>query len=432
MPRQATHRRPGIDDDAALLRLAERWFVRQGIPYFIEDYRSRTHVLPRMLPVMLLVTLTVAVDAIFAGFDDNPVVWALTLSAAALLVGGLWWGLALSRQPWRVLPSHVGWTATASVFFGFPLLGYGVGALMAGGTRTLVLERADLKSIYAVFGPDTAMVIGRGLDIAAILILAGLLLVISYVVTSYGLVPLTRRMLIQAFRDLALSMPLQTRATPVVLIATIFMFFTGELWQAAHQMTARHVGMIVGLFSMVSVLMVSAGVREEMSRIQRTLSADRIIAACEGTPLEARSADLASDAEFTALRRRQNLNMLLVLGAQQLIQAAVVALGVFLFFVVLGLAALNKDVVHGWIGEELLAAPPTDLATLANYVWITTMIKVATVLATFSGLYFVVTTVSDSGYRQKFFAQAERKLERWLAVRAAYQVLKIRPKARGG
>jgi hypothetical protein len=51
------------------------------------------------------------------------------------------------------------------------------------------------------------------------------------------------------------------------------------------------------------------------------------------------------------------------------------------------------------------------------------MIKFAAALAAFSAFSFVITTVSDTTYRKMFFAPAVQELERWLAVRSAYQVL---------
>ena len=48
------------------------------------------------------------------------------------------------------------------------------------------------------------------------------------------------------------------------------------------------------------------------------------------------------------------------------------------------------------------------------------LFQVSVFLAAFSGLYLTVSTVTDETYREQFFAQVERQLERAVGVRAVY------------
>jgi hypothetical protein len=416
-PQPGTSDHPAAATDKETLRRTERWFVRQGIPHFIEDYRSRTHILPRMLPFMIAsVVALINPLSYLVDFYRYAVLGTVVSAAQLLLVYGLCvWLYTRAPSPWRILPSRVSWTAAVLTIVVLPiawvLVSYSLGTLPRIPEIPPEVPMEVLAFVYSI----------------SLLAAGPLVLWLAYLITSYGLVPLSRRMLVQALRELSGSLPLHARAMPILLLANVFLFFTNELWQVANVLPGWKVGVLIGVFALLSVLVISTGVREEMSRIQRTLSADHVSAGCAGTPLERRASHLAAHAGFAPLRRRQELNMLMVLGARQLIQATVVALGIFLFFVVLGLIALDHDVVAGWIGEAAPAPPPGGsvevLLGLTMPGWILTMIKFAGALAAFSAFSFVITTVSDTNYRTMFFAPAVRELERWLAVRAAYQVL---------
>ena len=53
--------------------------------------------------------------------------------------------------------------------------------------------------------------------------------------------------------------------------------------------------------------------------------------------------------------------------------------------------------------------------------------KVSVFLGSFSGLYFTVYAVTDATYRQQFFTEILRELERAVGVRAVYRDLQDRP-----
>ena len=49
------------------------------------------------------------------------------------------------------------------------------------------------------------------------------------------------------------------------------------------------------------------------------------------------------------------------------------------------------------------------------------LIRVATFLAAFAGLYFTVYAVTDENYRKQFFTATTRELERAVSVRLVYR-----------
>ena len=57
----------------------------------------------------------------------------------------------------------------------------------------------------------------------------------------------------------------------------------------------------------------------------------------------------------------------------------------------------------------------------------TQLAKVSIFLGSFSGLYFTVYAVTDATYREQFFTEILRELERAVGVRAVYRHLRDLP-----
>jgi hypothetical protein len=106
----------------------------------------------------------------------------------------------------------------------------------------------------------------------------------------------------------------------------------------------------------------------------------------------------------------QQANLLVLLATRQLVQAAVVGLGLFAFFVVLGILVVEPETAEQWIG-----APPVMYAGLPA-----ALVRNALLLAGFGSMYFAVTSMSDTDNRHQFFAPILDEVERILAVHAVY------------
>ena len=299
----------------------------------------------------------------------------------------------------------------------------GVPNLVAGyGFRRHVLPRMASflgpAALLAAAAAGVFVVVARpgptGVLLTGLVALAGFLalVAVSALATAYGIVPLAVQAMRHAIADMRGSVRLQGRALPTLLFVTFFLFFTGELWQLMNHLAWIRLVLVLALFAAVTVLATSTRLRSEIDRVEQDLSAARLASACAGTPLAALD-PLPTPAPPPPLTRRQETNVLLVLATRQLIQAAVVGLGLFAFFVILGLIIVDPTTATTWIGEEPLRSAWVPFMPVALF-------RAAVLLAGFGSMYFAITTMTQEGYRREFFEPVIADVERTLAVRAVY------------
>jgi hypothetical protein len=393
-----------------LVRRTERWFIRQGVPHLIANYGFRSHMLPRMLP-FLAATIVVSVLLALLGANTRPgfgVVVVAGLVVVALL--GLPWILArLGRQLPRL--SRRGAVAVLVAYALTPLL---IPLLLFGA-----YGRTDRTLGIGPPGAPTGQLIAVTALVLAVAFIATFAL--AWFVTAYGVVSLAARAIPHALSDMRGSRQLQGRALPTLLFVTFFLFFTGELWQLMNRLSWGRLVLVLALFAAVTVLATSARLRGEIERVEHDLSDQRLAAACAGTPLAALKS-MPHPPPPPPLTARQETNLLLVLATRQLIQAAVVGLGLFLFFVVLGLIIVERETAEVWIGAEPQRSALFPLVPAA-------LPRAAALLAGFGSMYFAITAMTQEGYRHEFFEPVISDVERTLAVRAVYLDLRSAPKA---
>jgi hypothetical protein len=188
--------------------------------------------------------------------------------------------------------------------------------------------------------------------------------------------------------------------------------------------------LVLALFAAVTVLATAARLRGEVDRVEHDLSPQRLAVACAGTPLAAlmrQAGELRHTGESgepmpepvatpAPLTGAQETNLLLVLAARQLVQAAVVGLGLFLFFVVLGAIVVDDTVATTWIGDD-----PRSAAWLPGLP--AALPRAAALLAGFGSMYFAITAMTQTEQRREFFDPVIGDVERMLAVRAVYLTL---------
>ena len=358
----------------------------------IEGYGFGGHVLPRMLPALAVVTLASLVWLVplrSAGADR----WVLLGVVVVVTVAG--WA-ALSVFVRRL--SHLPRPAVVAVLVGY--------AAMPVAVPLLQLAVDDAVTPPGVTGTGSLEFV----------IFFAAVFVVTLVATTYGFGTLLRQAVRHAIYDLRNSERLLGRALPTILFLTLFLFFTGELWQSMNRLAWWRLALVVALFGMVTVLAAAARLRDEVGRVEQDLSVPVLSAACQGTPLAAVPIDvLASGGPLpaTRLNGRQGRNLLLMLAIRQLVQALVVAVALFVFFVVLGLIVVTPETAEQWIGGPPAYSalfPEVPVAMLSN----------AILFAAFGSMYFAVISMSDADHRQQFFAPIIDEVERTLAVRAVY------------
>jgi hypothetical protein len=177
------------------------------------------------------------------------------------------------------------------------------------------------------------------------------------------------------------------------------------------------------LFATVATAFLLVRLPEELDRTDGALTAERVAAACEGTPFAdlapTRGDDLARTmsggaAKVTGFERA---NLVLVLLVSQALQVLLLSVAVFGFFLVFGAVAIRPGVMESWTGD-----PPTWVLGDLHLVSLE-LARVSVFLAAFSGLYFTVYAVSDENYRSQFFSSLMVEVEQAIGVRALYRAM---------
>ncbi|MFS8100550.1 hypothetical protein LFM09_25815 [Lentzea alba] len=385
-------------DSTTLVRRTEQWFVRQGAPTMIEGYGFRSHVLPRMLPALTFVAVGSLAWLVLLS-PKGPSKWVLLGVIVAVMVSA-WILLSLFV---RRLPSF---SRRTTILL---LVGYAAMPVIVPVLQMIINDRLTAPGAPE-FDPEYKWL----LAVVWFVLFFGVAFVATMLATTYGLGALLKAAIRHVIADLRNSVHLLGRALPPMLFVTLFLFFTGELWQAMDKLKWPRVSLIVLLFAAITVLAAAARLRDEIGRVEQDLRPEILTGACKGTPLE--SVEITEPLQPKRLNGRQQRNLLVVLAIRQLVQAAVVGFGLFSFFVVLGLIVVTPEIAAQWIGEPAQKSiiPGVPSAMLRN----------ATLFAAFGSMYFSVISMSDGEHRRQFFAPVLEKVERTLEVRAVY--LKVR------
>lgn len=214
---------------------------------------------------------------------------------------------------------------------------------------------------------------------------------------------------------------LMSRALPLLML-TVVVFFTGELWQLSARITRERLWQTIGFLAVTAVAFMVVTVRDELANLResRAESAGAAVLLAD-TPL----ADLLDDeVPRPALRWPERINVLLVMVVSQAIQVIFFTTGVFAFFLLLGIVAVPHDVMVLWSNE---AACPSGAAPPCAGTWFgiriglpQTLIHMALLVAVLSGLYFTVNSSVDPQYRSRFFEPLIADVAVSLAGRDAY------------
>ena len=388
--------------EPAALRATERWFMRRGLPMLVEEYSAGTDVWTRALPalvagfVLLLASVQDQLQVSLLAGDPGPVVLSATLSGGVELL--------------RLLAVVV---VLLAAFAGLNLL---------RGRRPFARpHRVGTPLLVAFVAVPVAyeLVASRSVAAAAgILVLALVLLALIYVFSRYALFALLWWVVRWTFTQLGDVYRLSTRALPLLLLFITFLFVNTEVWQVAGTMDVQVLWGSLGVFALLGVLFLAGRVAGEVDGIEVATDRAGVLDALVGGPLEGLADGLPDLDEPVPLSRQQRANIGLVLVTAQLIQAALIGLIVWAFFIVFGSLAINVQVQTTW------------LAGLGDVDWVVQLgdrngitrplLRVATFLGGFAAFYAMVYAASDQVYRAHFVDRIGRYLSRTLAVRRAY------------
>lgn len=375
-----------VDD----LRATERWFYRRGLPFLVEDYRSSTDVWTRATGFLTVIFVIMVVVAALSFDDVRGAVFAVIVLTAGLVA----YAVANRRRGRRMFarPARVTWPVLA--------------AFVVVPTVITLAASAEWEA---------------PLDAA---LFAGTVLIVTWVVTRYAIIPLIGWAVRYTARGLTALYRMATRALPLMLVLITFLFISTELWQVAGSLPTARLWLLVALFVVLGVAFVIGRVPEEVRRIEASTSAAQVVAACEGTPLAGRIGDLPDLDRPIELSIRQRANIGMVMTVAQLVQVALFAIVVWAFFVVFGAIAISVELQQEWLGDQanvaLLWAWGDGFGVTRQ------LLRVSMFLGAFSGFYVTIYTAMDGTYREHFYDSIRNSIERSLSVRRAYVLLRRR------
>lgn len=216
---------------------------------------------------------------------------------------------------------------------------------------------------------------------------------------------------------------LMSRALPLLML-TVVVYFTGELWQLSARMTRERLWQTVGFLALVALLFMVTTIRDEVRALRedRSEQSDPSALLVE-TPFAEIPHDPARPPERTALSVGEQINVVAVMVVSQAIQVVFFTAGIFAFFLALGIIAVPDDVTVLWSSQEScpIGEPPCAGTWFGVHVPVPqTLVHTSLFVAVLSGLYFTVSTSVDPLYRQRFFEPLVADVAVSLAGRDAY------------
>ena len=371
----------------------ERWFLRRGIPHFIEGYAAGTDILTRVAP---LLTLVFVVEVILLTFGDRYVRWvqAFAVLGALALTAGV--GALVNRlRGLRALqlPHDVG-PVELALFVILPAI------------------------VALVFGSDPL------LEASGVIVGNVLFLGLAYLTTSYGLVPMTRWAIGQIRSQLRSAFTLTIKTLPLLLLFVSFFFLSTEAWQLADDFAVSLYMIALGSLVVLGSLFIAFAIRTDVTALSQFASWAEVSAACVDTPLAGFDpARFEGAPTAPPLGRRARINVALVMFVSQGIQVFFVAILTFVGLVGFGLITVREATLNSWLGDDAITAADryVTMNLFGNPMLLSRqLLFVAGFVSAFAGLQFAVQVVSDAKYRADFAEQMAVEVRQSLAVRTAY------------
>ncbi|MEV6874549.1 hypothetical protein [Amycolatopsis sp. NPDC051128] len=376
------------------IEAVEQWFRRRGLPAVVRGRPTR--LLVRTAPAVVFIAVWEVMTALLNVVDGET-----DADFDRLIENDLF---------------SLGYSGLVLGLVGFPVLG---SWLTARWVRRKLVDRggtvpaAVLAAVFVLGVPALDRAVAGGSVplgvVTHLAILAGL-----FAAAFAGAGSIVGWALRAAFRQTRMLGELTSRALPLLLLFTVFGFFTTEIWQVGASLPRPRLWLVVGLFAAVGVVFLLAMFKDEVTTLTQSRTAPVGLDKLRETPLASYLDDVR--AERVPLKKLERANMILVLVLTQVLQTLVLATLVFVFFVIFGIIAVQHSVIKAWISRD-----PTNGTLFGIQLAVPQeLLHVSLFIAAFSGLYFAASTVTDAKYRSAFFDPLADHLAVSLVARDLY------------
>ncbi|MGB8859202.1 MAG: hypothetical protein WCC60_08100 [Ilumatobacteraceae bacterium] len=366
----------------------EQWFIRRGLPHFIEPNSTGPDVWSRAAPVLLVAYVAGGLHAL------DLANWSLGRNLAA--VAGI---LAILIATW-VLTNRLRHRPALSR----------PRALGAPELAAFLVGPAIPAAVFEQWGDAMQALVEGAVVLAAI-----------YLVTSYGAIPLMGWAASQTFSQLGSAGRMLTRALPLLLLFTTFLFINAEVWQVAGTLEGPVYAITLALFFLLGSAFVLSRIPESIRSVLDFDEWSEVGRLVVGTPAEGLPLPTHGDPDEEPLTRRQRVNIGMVSVFSQAILITFVAVVLTAFFTLFGLLAIPEATTAFWTQLK-------DVKVFAHWhvggrtlVLSEPLLRVAGFLGAFTGMYFTVVLGTDATYRGEFAEDAGPQIRQALAVRLAYR-----------
>jgi hypothetical protein len=376
------------------IKQVHEWFLRRGLPLVLTRKVRRQDLIERSAPTVSAVGAITAVTMLLADVTSGAPDYAFVLRLAIIVA-------VLVAAPFALNLLHERNTT-----------------LGEAGRRTAALT---VMAIFVVVMPVTVSGWSGAAAAEAPVFVVISLLAIWLTYLGFGSIALW------AFRFAWVQFgalgTLISRALPLLML-TLLVYFSGELWQLAARMPRRRLWQVIGFLAVVALIFVISTIRDEVRALREDRAEQRDPKELlVGTPL----ADATDhDRAQTPLSKAEQFNVVAVMVVSQAIQVVFFTASLFIFFLALGVIAIPDDVAVLWSAETScpVGEPPCAGTWFGIHIPIPqTVVQTSLLVAVVSGLYFTVSTSTDPLYRQRFFEPLIADVAVSLAGRDAYLAL---------
>ncbi|MGW0161312.1 hypothetical protein ACWDUN_18590 [Mycobacterium sp. NPDC003323] len=370
--------------NADMMRDADRWFLRRGLPSALTTSARWRRVVPRSAPAL--------------------VAWAvlMVLSLVATVASG---GRDVAPD---ADPSPAQWLALlvlAAIPAAMVLAGYGVARLFGPRGRWAAAVIAVAVGVASDwYGDDTAAALTdtvTDLVIVALIVLA----------TGTGIGSILGWSARVTLGQLRSAGRLMVRALPVVLL-TVLVFFNGNVWSIAADLDALRMGLLVGFLALIATAFIVSGVVDALGPATAGAPTDPDEVDLAETPF----AEMSERAEGGPLRFGERVNLVLVVTMSQVTQMVVLACVTGAVFFTLGLIVLNPAVSDKLTGGAPVQSVWFDMTLPVSVAHL----HMTAFLTALTFMYVSVRAVGDGEYRREFLDPLLTEMELAIAARHRY------------